>query len=124
MVFSWSIYNGSTYYIDVFGKRFQKELEAMKAEVSRWQNLSDGGHLSPFMGPQHDESPSATHQSVQDIDVGASAASFRLDAKQGVPSINAEQIPLLDNNARSSATEVGAGASHNLHERNADSKAH
>ncbi|KAG7106672.1 Glycerophosphocholine acyltransferase 1 like protein [Verticillium longisporum] len=31
-VFAWSVYNGSTYYIDVFGKRFQKELESLKAE--------------------------------------------------------------------------------------------
>jgi hypothetical protein len=38
VVFAWSVYNGSTYYIDVFGKRFQKELEAMKAEVAKWQN--------------------------------------------------------------------------------------
>lgn len=37
-VFTWSVYNGSTYYIDVFGKRFQKELEIMKAEVTKWQN--------------------------------------------------------------------------------------
>ncbi|CAK7240515.1 MAG: hypothetical protein STHCBS139747_001957 [Sporothrix thermara] len=35
-VFTWSIYNGATYYIDVFGKRFQKELEAMKQEVAKW----------------------------------------------------------------------------------------
>ena len=34
-VFAWSVYNGSTYYIDVFGKRFQKELEAMKADENR-----------------------------------------------------------------------------------------
>ncbi|KAL8663973.1 MAG: hypothetical protein Q9202_003390 [Teloschistes flavicans] len=36
-VFSWSIYNGATYYIDVFGTRFQKELEQLKREVSQWQ---------------------------------------------------------------------------------------
>lgn len=36
-VFSWSIYNGATYYIDVFGTRFQKELEQLKKEVSQWQ---------------------------------------------------------------------------------------
>ncbi|KAI4131836.1 MAG: hypothetical protein LQ338_001026 [Usnochroma carphineum] len=36
-VFSWSVYNGATYYIDVFGTRFQKELEQLKKEVSRWQ---------------------------------------------------------------------------------------
>ncbi|KAI1097461.1 hypothetical protein F4804DRAFT_171433 [Jackrogersella minutella] len=41
IVFTWSVYNGSTYYIDVFGKRFQKELEEMKAEVAKWQNSPD-----------------------------------------------------------------------------------
>lgn len=42
VVFAWSVYNGSTYYIDVFGKRFQKELEAMKAEVAKWQHPASG----------------------------------------------------------------------------------
>jgi hypothetical protein len=41
-VFTWSVYNGATYYIDVFGKRFQNELEKMKKEVAQWQN-------SPFL---------------------------------------------------------------------------
>ncbi|KAJ9155994.1 F-box protein [Coniochaeta hoffmannii] len=54
LVFGWSVYNGSTYYIDVFGKRFQKELEAMKAEVAKWQD-SPGGHgtatTTPGAGP-------------------------------------------------------------------------
>lgn len=36
-VFCWSVYNGATYYIDVFGKRFQNELEEMKREVAKWQ---------------------------------------------------------------------------------------
>lgn len=43
LVFTWSVYNGSTYYIDVFGKRFQKELEAMKAEVAKWHDSPGGG---------------------------------------------------------------------------------
>lgn len=38
----WSVYNGATYYIDVFGKRFQKELEELKKEVAKWQNSPDG----------------------------------------------------------------------------------
>ncbi|KAK3308921.1 uncharacterized protein B0T15DRAFT_122821 [Chaetomium strumarium] len=57
VVFAWSVYNGSTYYIDVFGKRFQKELEAMKAEVAKWQQSPDymmGGLASPTLGP-HEE---------------------------------------------------------------------
>ncbi|KAI9798098.1 MAG: hypothetical protein M1833_004995 [Piccolia ochrophora] len=36
-VFSWSIYNGATYYIDVFGKRFQNELEQLRKDVAKWQ---------------------------------------------------------------------------------------
>lgn len=48
-VFTWSVYNGSTYYIDVFGKRFQKELEAMKAEVAKWQHSPEMG-----LGHEHD----------------------------------------------------------------------
>jgi len=39
-VFAWSVWNGATYYIDVFGTRFQKELEALKADVARWQNAA------------------------------------------------------------------------------------
>ncbi|WEW59991.1 hypothetical protein PRK78_005473 [Emydomyces testavorans] len=46
VVFSWSIYNGATYYIDVFGKRFQKELENLKKDVGKWQ-LSPDGVITP-----------------------------------------------------------------------------
>ncbi|KAI1326901.1 hypothetical protein F5Y16DRAFT_220411 [Xylariaceae sp. FL0255] len=50
-VFTWSVYNGSTFYIDVFGKRFQKELEAMKAEVAKWQTSPDMMLQSPLLTP-------------------------------------------------------------------------
>lgn len=40
-MFSWSIYNGATFYIDVFGNRFQNELEQLKREVARWQTSPD-----------------------------------------------------------------------------------
>ncbi|KAI5847510.1 hypothetical protein BZA05DRAFT_426577 [Tricharina praecox] len=33
-----SVYNGATYYIDVFGKRFQKELEQLRKDAAKWQN--------------------------------------------------------------------------------------
>ncbi|TDZ28730.1 putative membrane protein [Colletotrichum spinosum] len=49
VVFTWSVYNGATYYIDVFGTRFQKELEALKAEVKQWQTSSEmAGHSPPM----------------------------------------------------------------------------
>jgi hypothetical protein len=47
VVFIWSVYNGATFYIDVFGNRFQKELEALKKDVAKWQ-ASPGGGLTPF----------------------------------------------------------------------------
>lgn len=37
-VFIWSIYNGATFYIDIFGKRFQNELEQLKKDVAKWQS--------------------------------------------------------------------------------------
>ncbi|KAL2262584.1 hypothetical protein VTK26DRAFT_849 [Humicola hyalothermophila] len=62
VVFAWSVYNGSTYYIDVFGKRFQKELEAMKAEVAKWQHSPDvgGGMHSPVLTPEEEDGAAAT----------------------------------------------------------------
>ena len=47
VVFTWSIWNGANFYMDVFGNRFQKELEQMKKEVAKWQNSPDNKMLSP-----------------------------------------------------------------------------
>jgi hypothetical protein len=46
-MFMWSIYNGATFYIDHYGKKFQKELEALKRDVAKWQNSPDGAGLGP-----------------------------------------------------------------------------
>jgi hypothetical protein len=46
-VFIWSVYNGATYYIDVFGNRFQKELEQLKKDMAKWQASPEGG-FTPF----------------------------------------------------------------------------
>ncbi|TGZ82382.1 hypothetical protein EX30DRAFT_305165 [Ascodesmis nigricans] len=43
----WSIYNGATFYIDVFGKRFQRELEQLKKESIKWQQSSPTPLPSP-----------------------------------------------------------------------------
>ena len=52
-VFVWSVYNGATFYIDVFGKRFQKELDSLKSEVTKWQSSPGGledGAVTPGVG--------------------------------------------------------------------------
>lgn len=53
-VFVWSIYNGATFYIDVFGKRFQNELEQLKKDVSKWQT-SPEMVVSPDLTPKISE---------------------------------------------------------------------
>jgi hypothetical protein len=89
-VFGWSIYNGATYYIDVFGKKFQKELEQLKTDVARWQSspsVDEGGLLTPNpLG-----SPSSGEIS--------------------------EQIPLLDNSQVSDATGNNGVSLDSLRER-------
>ncbi|CAG8955076.1 hypothetical protein HYFRA_00007090 [Hymenoscyphus fraxineus] len=51
-LFCWSVYNGATFYIDVFGKRFQKELEALQREVQKYQSSPGGTASSPLMTPK------------------------------------------------------------------------
>ena len=52
-VFVWSIYNGATYYIDIFGKRFHNELEQLKKDVAKWQTspeLATSPEITPKIG--------------------------------------------------------------------------
>ncbi|KAB8349847.1 hypothetical protein FH972_023860 [Carpinus fangiana] len=60
-VFMWSIWNGANYYIDVFGLRFQKELEQLKRDVAKWQMSPDIGPKTPGVGvtPGHVRNPSS-----------------------------------------------------------------
>ncbi|KAL8796624.1 MAG: hypothetical protein Q9195_001014 [Heterodermia aff. obscurata] len=50
-MFVWSVHNGATYYIDVFGKRFQTELEQLKKDVAKWQT-SPEPITSPVVTPR------------------------------------------------------------------------
>ena len=54
VVFVWSVYNGATFYIDVFGNQFKKELDALKADIAKWQASPEGGYtpFTPFEGGQ------------------------------------------------------------------------
>lgn len=65
-VFTWSIWNGANYYMDVFGKKFQNELEQMKRDVAKWQN-SPGSMLSPPAMPLDGDEAKA-HAKKESID--------------------------------------------------------
>lgn len=70
-VFIWSIYNGATYYIDVFGKRFQNELEQLRKDVAKWQTGSETT-ISPTIASK--EADGATTPQPMPLSLGAAAA--------------------------------------------------
>lgn len=77
-LFSWSIYNGATYYIDVFGTRFQKELEQMKKDVAKWQTTPDGA-ISPTITPKAENGNGAPSQSGQQTDQDSTKSETSID---------------------------------------------
>lgn len=85
-LFVWSIHNGATYYIDVFGKRFQKELEELKTDVARWQS-SPEGTASPLLVAE----PSPLSEAINAHGEGKRSS--------------VDQIPLLDT-AEASSTDI------------------
>lgn len=108
VLLTWSIYNGSTYYIDVFGKRFQKELEAMKADVMKWQTSPETLPRSPPLGPQHESSTSGlqgqqtsvSSEQVPSIDEAKREGDMMRDTANTDAGLNrsqsVDQIPLLE----------------------------
>lgn len=121
-VFSWSIYNGSTYYIDVFGKRFQKELEAMKAEVLKWQSMADLEQQQPLMPPHADEATGAVGAQEQVMAVPTSAASLNNDrlaaqAKRQGPVPRADTDVTHLGETKGASTGIDGDAKHDLQER-------
>lgn len=100
-LFTWSIYNGATYYIDVFGKRFQKELEQMKRDVAKWQTSPDA-FTSPSMTPRPEDESSTNRDRSSTTPV----ATPRLDGSKqlghGKSTGNSiDNIPLLESKSDS-----------------------
>lgn len=112
VVFSWSVYNGATFYIDVFGKRFQNELEQLKRDVAKWQSSPDASASPELVGKATSAAlsgattpfPSLTEPSLG-VD-GIAGSSSRSRSHERVPSV--DQIPLLDGkDASASGTDIG-----------------
>ncbi|KAI1849486.1 hypothetical protein JX266_004981 [Neoarthrinium moseri] len=105
-VFIWSVYNGSTYYIDVFGKRFQKELETMKAEVAKWQNSPELMLHSPLMTPADEKKDKlqpidAASEMLRREDIAAKEGSVRVSDPASGRNMDVDSIPLLNDEGRS-----------------------
>ncbi|MCJ1478470.1 hypothetical protein MMC13_007150 [Lambiella insularis] len=97
-VFVWSIYNGATYYIDVFGKRFQNELEQLKKDVAKWQSTPDMDTSPTIMAKEADGTGTSTPQ-PQPLSLGAAEIlddtplhATKSEDLTGSDSIDAEQM--------------------------------
>jgi hypothetical protein len=99
-VFSWSVWNGATYYIDVFGTRFQKELEALKKDVAKWQELAASqGPLSPeFEGrtPMAEPTAHAGEVLLEKVEKVEEDVQREMDPTKPVSAEEAHALPGLD----------------------------
>lgn len=111
IVFSLASWNGATYYIDVFGRRMEKELDQLRKEVARMSKSpdipgQDGMSItSPFAsptGPTGLDSTSAAATTALDLGPAADAISRNIDGKSSLHQRgkSTDTIPPLD-----SATE-------------------
>ncbi|KAK4982147.1 hypothetical protein LTR66_009449 [Elasticomyces elasticus] len=96
-VFIWSVYNGATYYIDVFGKRMEKELEELRREVSRWQGSSDAGHTDP-------KETKGTDDQKGNVPMKESEPEW-----ERTKVVDETEAPLLDGKEGSTATQSSTG---------------
>lgn len=101
---SWASWNGATFYIDVFGRRMEKELNKLKEEVAKMSKspelngqsgLSDIG--SPMTSPTGPTGASPTEAATTTLDLGPAAQQSEVSQDglhQRGKSIDA--IPALD----------------------------
>ncbi|KAF2435510.1 hypothetical protein EJ08DRAFT_645799 [Tothia fuscella] len=125
-VFTWSVWNGANYYIEVFGVRFQRELEALKKDVAKWQNTPElqgrNGLISPLMSPAADESRQLVGGGKEDAAEQVPGITGHvgedLSPKEEVAaSKGVEDIPLLDESTKPSGSQREGGDDAGLRER-------
>lgn len=91
IVFIWATYNGATFYIDVFGKRMNKEVEALRKEVAKWQNTPEGRTLVDATTPSE-----ATGSVAGTGLAGGDTSNAGPEAGAHARSHSVDNIPLLD----------------------------
>ncbi|KIW08916.1 hypothetical protein, variant [Verruconis gallopava] len=106
VVFTWSVWNGATFYIDVFGMRFAKELEQLKKDVAKWQNTPELMGKTPLISPdqEHVGNPLASpppENSVSALQKASMGEGSEVSTAEK-PDIN--QIPPLDAAAEAKGT--------------------
>jgi hypothetical protein len=113
-VLSWASWNGANYYIEVFGKRMEKELEQLRKEVARMSkspdiNGQDGLAMSPTaspVGPTGTDSGAAGQSSALDLGPPADSSTPQTEAED----ISCRHRTSVDAIAPLDATTVATGS--------------
>lgn len=102
-IFAWACWNGATYYIDVFGRRMEKELNQLRDEVARMSKSPDG-LASPIGSP---EGPTGMSQRPQAsaLDLGPAGRS-EIGHRHGK---SVDEIPMLDGGTGPASKEEDIG---------------
>lgn len=123
VVFTWATYNGATFYIDVFGRRMERELDAIKRDIARWQTMPEGRILldegkSPVIQAMAEEARAKGSPSMH----GSPLANRGHERTQSL-----EELPPLDQPAalgkeelKNEAENVGASSSYNGNQEQTD----
>lgn len=108
-VFGWSVYNGATYYIDIFGRRFEKELEQLKKDVAKWQGSPDG-MKTPLLSPENEIKELKMTEAAMRPDhrrsrsSGSESGTSTTGGRNNRDSV--DKIPLLDEEARDASIDA------------------
>ena len=101
VIFAVSVWNGGGFYIEVFGRKFERELESLRKELA--EAISRSERSSPTLGPQSDD------------DLTVVAASSGLNSKVVSPGVSEVELPLetipvipLTNGAHSTSSSVSS----------------
>ncbi|CAK4031595.1 related to Integral membrane [Lecanosticta acicola] len=107
MVFSWAAWNGATYYIDVFGRRVEKELDQLRKELARMakspeisgqDGLSMASPLSSPAGPVAMDTTGAGLSTALDLGPPAEASTPTVETADNLHkrTKSTDAIPYLD----------------------------
>jgi hypothetical protein len=102
IVLAWASWNGATYYIDVFGKRMEKELNALRNEVQRMarspslEGMSNiGSPVGSPSGPSGNDGSANAMTSA--LDLGPPASQGQSEEAQARGSgKDVDQMPMID----------------------------
>lgn len=113
VVFTWASWNGATFYIDVFGRRMEKELEQLKKEVARMSKSPDmkgeddtSTFVSPVGSPAGPTGMEGTTPTFNGLDGNVDGKSSALDlgpaAQEAAQkrSKSSDPMPAPDDNTR------------------------